>query len=158
MYAPRFSVESQYRGAEKTRHVNMGEAAKYMVVLTCDAASVVLDFVSIHTDFVTADNSLEAVVLAEALGNIRAELHTNTSFAGTASLLFLGIRPQHLHHETSLARLSLVVSVQLANIIEGDLVVGEETAVEDKILVTDQSGQRQSGETLGEELECSAWC
>lgn len=156
MYAPRFSVESQYRGAEKTGHVSMGTEKKLYDVLTRDAASIVLDFVSIHTDFVTADNSLEAVVLTEALGDIRSKLHANTSLAGTASLLFLGIRPQHLHHETSLAGLSLVMSVQLADIIKGDLVVGEETAVEDEVLVADQGGQRQGGETLGEELECSA--
>lgn len=126
------------------------------VVLTRDAASIVLDLVPIHTDFVTADNSLEAVVLAEALGDVGAELHTNTSLAGTASLLFLGICPQHLHHETSLAGLSLVVSVQLANIIKSYLVVGEETAVENEVLVANQGGQRQSGETLREKLECSA--
>lgn len=127
-----------------------------MVLLTSNAAAVVLDFVSVHSDFVTANNSLETVVLAEALGDIGSKLHTDTSLAGTASLLFLGIRPQHLHHETSLAGLSLVVSVQFADIIQGDLVVREETAVEDEVLVANQGSQRQGGETLREEFECSA--
>ena len=158
MYAPRFSVESQYLGAEKTSPVSKMNQRHYLMALTCDTASVVLNFVSIHANLVTADNGFETVVLAETLGDVGTELHTNTSLAGTASLLFLRICPQHFHHETSLSRLSLVVSVQFANVIECDLVVGEETAVEDKVFVTNEGSQRQSGETLREELECSALC
>ena len=44
------------------------------VTLTSDAPSIVLHLVSLHADLVTSDNSLQTVLLAELLGDIRAEL------------------------------------------------------------------------------------
>lgn len=148
-------MESQYLGAEKTGLVSIWDRQFRFTTaaLTCDALSVVLDFVTIHTHLVRADDGLETVLLAEALGNIRTELHANTTLAGPTALLVLRIRPEHLHHETSLSRLSLVVAVELADIVKGDVVVGEETAVQDEVLLANEGGERKGREGLGEELE-----
>ncbi|CRK35665.1 hypothetical protein BN1708_001297 [Verticillium longisporum] len=121
-------------------------------------ASIVLHLVTIHADFVTADDSLETVVLAELLGDVRAELHADTALAGTTTRLLLGIGPEHLHHETRLARLALLVPVESTDVIEGDLVVGEQTAVQNEILGADEGRQGQGREAFGEELEYPRFC
>lgn len=125
------------------------------VAHTCDALSVVLNLVAIHAHLVRADNGFEAVLLAEALGDVGAKLHTDTTLAGATALLVLGIRPEHLHHETSLSGLSLVMAVELADIGEGDAIVGEETAVQDEILLANERSEGKSREGLGEQLKCS---
>lgn len=90
---------------------------------TSDAPTIVLNFITIHAHFVTSNNSFKAVLLAESLGNVRAELHAHTSLAWSATLLFLGVSPKHLHHQPCLPRLSLGVTVQLSDVIQGDIVV-----------------------------------
>lgn len=109
---------------------------------TCDTAPVVLHLIPVHANLVTANDGLQAVLLTESFGNVWTELHTDTTLARPATLLFLRVGPEHLHHETSLARLALIVPVELANVVEGDFVVGEETTVEDEVLLADQSCQR----------------
>lgn len=94
-----------------------------------------LHFVTIHADLVTTNDSLQTVLLAKALGDVGAELHANTALAGPATLFLLRVGPEHLHHETSLAGLALVVPVELSDIVESDLVVGEETTVEYEVLL-----------------------
>lgn len=134
-------MESQYLGAEKTDVVvsehsfSQGQVSKR----TCYTFSVVLNLVTIHTDFMTANNGFEAVLLAETLGNIRAELHTNTALAGAAAGLLLGVGPQHLHHQAGLTWLPLVVSVEFTNVLQSNIVVREETTVKDEVLVADES-------------------
>lgn len=76
-----------------------------------------LDFVAVHPDLVTTDDGLQAVLLTEALGDIRTELKSNTTLAGTAALLFLRVGPEHLHHQACLTGLALVVSVELADVV-----------------------------------------
>ncbi len=76
-------------------------------------------------------------------------------YAAAAAILLLRVRPQHLHHEACLAGLALVVSVQLANVIERDVVVGEQAAVQYQVLFADECSQGQSREALREELEHS---
>ena len=88
-----------------------------------DTPAVVLDFITIHTDLVRPDDSLKAVVLAEALGDIRAELQTNTALAGSTTRLWLRVGPEHLHHQALLAGLALVVTVEFADIVQRDLVI-----------------------------------
>lgn len=39
-----------------------------------DATSIMLDLVPVHSDFVTADDGFQAVILAEAFGDVRTEL------------------------------------------------------------------------------------
>lgn len=90
-----------------------------------DALSVVLLLVTVHADLVTADDGLQAVLVAETLGNVGTELHADTALAGTAAGERLRIGPEHLHHETSLARLLLFVAVELADVVERDVVVRE---------------------------------
>ena len=118
-----------------------------------DTASVMLDLVTFHAYLVRPDNGLETVVLAEALCNIRSELQADATLAGTSAWAGLRIGPEHLHHETRLSRLALLESVQFSHIIQSNLVVGEETAVEHKVLLADKGCQREGGEGLGEELE-----
>ncbi len=112
-----------------------------LVQRTGNASAVMLDLIAIHADFVASNDGLEAVVLAEAFGDIRAKLHADTALAGPAALLFLRIGPEHLHHQTRLAGLLLVVSVELANIIKGHLVVGEQATVKNQVLAADKRGQ-----------------
>lgn len=102
-----------------------------------------LHLVSVHADFVTANDRLETVVLAELLRNVGSELHANATLARATARLVLRIRPQHLHHETGLARLALGVPVELADIVQSYLVVREQTTVQDKVLGSDQGGKGQ---------------
>lgn len=114
-----------------------------------------LDFITVHANFMTSNNSLKAVLLAELLGDVGTELHPHTSLTWATTGFFLRIGPQHLHHQTSLTRLSLVVSVQFADVVQSHAVIREQAAVEDKILFANECSQRQGGERLGEELEGS---
>lgn len=111
MYAPLFSVWSQYLGAEKTGNL-LAKAYKQMNLrLTSDALSAVLLLVAIHADFVAANDGVEPVVVAESLGDIGAELHAHSALARASARHGLGVCPKHLHHQTGLAGLPLGVSV-----------------------------------------------
>jgi hypothetical protein len=66
---------------------------------------------------VTADDGLQAVLLAEALGDIRAELHAYAALAWASAGFRLGICPQHLHHQAGLPGLPLLVPVQFPDIV-----------------------------------------
>lgn len=123
--------------------------------LTSDTLSVMLDFISIHAHLVTSDDSIQAVLLAKLGGDIWSELHSDTSLARSATWFVLRVSPKHLHHETSLTRLSLVMPVQLANVIQGDAVVGEQSTVENQVLLANQCRQGQCRKALGEQLERS---
>lgn len=130
-----------------------------IAVLGCredsDTASVMLNLVTVHADLVRTDDGLETVVLTEPFGDIRTELESNTSLAGPTARRRLRVGPQHLHHQTLLPGLPLVVSVQFSDVIQSRLVVGEETAVQDQVLAANQGSQRQSREGLREDLEHS---
>lgn len=117
-----------------------------------DALSVVLLLVTVHANLVTADDGLQTVLVAETLGNVGTELHANTALARAATRERLGICPEHFHHETSLTGLLLLVTVELADVVERDVVVREETAVEDKELLANQRGEREGRETFRKEL------
>lgn len=101
---------------------------------TCDALPVVFFLVAVHAHLVTADDRIEAVALTEALRDVGPKLHSHATLAGPSARLGLGIGPQHLHHETRLSRLALLVSIQLPDIVQGDVVVREQATMEDKIL------------------------
>lgn len=118
-----------------------------------DTASIMLDLVTFHAYLMRPDDGLEAVVLAESLCNIRSELQADATLARTSAWAGLWVGPQHLHHETGLSWLALLESVQFPYIIQSNLVVGEETAMEYKVLLADKGSQREGGEGLGEELE-----
>ena len=118
-----------------------------------DATTVMLNFIALHADLMRANDGLQPVSLAEALGHVRAELQTHTSLAGSTTGLGLRIRPEHLHHQTLAARLSLAMSVEFPDIVERGLVVREESAVQHEILVADQGGQRQGREGFGKHFE-----
>jgi hypothetical protein len=83
----------------------------------------VLLLITIHANFVAANDSIQAILVAESLRHIRAELHADASLAGTSARGSLGICPQHLHHQTRLARLPLGVPIQLANVIKSYIVI-----------------------------------
>jgi len=150
---------SQYLGAEKTKKTVSFRSSILTVAgvkLTSNALSVVLFFVTVHPDLVTPDDSLQTVLLAEPLGYIGAELHADTALAGTTARLGLRIGPKHLHHEASLAGLPLLVPVKLANVVQRDVVIREETTVQNEVLLANQSSQRQSREAFREQLEGAA--
>lgn len=111
-----------------------------------NTTTIVLDFVALHAHLVRTNDSLQTIVLTEALGDIGTELKTNTALTGSTAWHSLRVGPEHLHHQTLLTRLSLVVTVKFADIVEGDLVIGEQTTVKNQVLITNQSGQGQSGE------------
>jgi len=93
--------------------------------------------ISCHPDLVTANDRFQTVLLTESLGNVRSELHADTALAGTAAGLRLGICPEHFHHEAGLARLALLVSVELPDVVQGNIVIRKQTAMEHKVLLTD---------------------
>ena len=105
-----------------------------------DAATVVLLFVTLHPDLVTSDDGFETILLAEALGDIGSELQTDATLAGSSAGCGLRVGPEHLHHETTLTWLALVMAVELPDVVESDVVVREEAAVKHKVLVADESG------------------
>lgn len=112
-----------------------------------------LDFITFHAHLVAPDNRLETIVLAEPLRDIRTELHSYATLAGTTTWRGLWVRPEHLHHQARLPGLLLAMSVQFSDVVELDAVVGEEAAVKDEVLFANQRGKRESGERLGERLE-----
>lgn len=121
--------------------------------LTSDALSVMLFLVPVHADFMAANDGFQAVPLAETFGDIRAELHADATLARAAAWFGLRVCPQHLHHQAGLARLPLLVPVQLADVFQSHVVVGEQASVEDKVLLADQSCQGKCREAFREELE-----
>lgn len=156
MYAPLFSVESQYLGAENTNTARQKpEEHNHQPAtgLTRYAPPVVLHLVPVHAHLVAPNHRLQPVPLAEPLGDVGPELHADSALAGAPAGLVLRVGPQHLHHQPGLARLPLVVPVQLPDVVQRDGVVREETAVEDEVLGSDEGGEGQSRETLREELE-----
>lgn len=112
-----------------------------------------LNLITVHADLVASDNSFETVLFTEFLGDVGSELHTNTSLARSSSRLILGVSPQHLHHQARLAGLSLVVSVQFADVVQSNAVIGEESTVKNQILLANKGSQCQGRETFGEKLE-----
>jgi hypothetical protein len=76
-----------------------------------------LHLITIHANFVTPNDGLQSVLLAEPLRDVGAELKTDSSLTGSATRLVLRIGPQHLHHETRLAGLSLVMPIELADVV-----------------------------------------
>lgn len=112
-----------------------------------------LHLVPVHAHLVAPDDRLQPIPLAEPLGDVGSELEADAALAGAPAGLVLRVGPQHLHHQPGLARLPLVVPVQLPDVVQGDGVVREQTAVEDEVLGPDEGGQGQSREALREELE-----
>ena len=121
--------------------------------LTSDAPAIMFNLIALHANLMTPNNSLETIAFAKALRNIGAKLQANTAFTRSTTLLSLRIRPEHFHHEATLTRLTLFVAIELAHIVQGDIVVAEQTAMEYKVLATNQGGEGESGEGLGKEPE-----
>ncbi len=88
-----------------------------------------LYLVTLHPNLVTPYNGLQPVVFAESLGDIRSELHADAPFARSSPRCGLRIGPEHFHHQSLLSGLPLDVPVQLADIVERGLVVGEQATV-----------------------------
>lgn len=61
--------------------------------ITCDAFSIVLFLVALHSYFVTSDDGLQSIVVTESLGDIWTELHTDTSLTGSSSWCSLRVSP-----------------------------------------------------------------
>ena len=124
-----FVVELEFRADVNVSTLVFGRVAILGSGEDGDTAAVVLDLVTIHAHLVRADDCFQTVVLAEALGDVWSELEADSTFAGATAGHCLRVGPEHLHHQAGLAGLPLVVAVELADIVQGNLVVGEETAV-----------------------------
>ena len=132
----------------KSRHACPGFSE-----LTSNAPPIVLHLVPVHAHLVAPDDRLEPVLFAELLRNVRAKLKANTPLARAPARVVLRVGPQHLHHEPGLARLPLVVPIKLPDIVQRDVVIGEEATVEYEVLAPYQGGKGQRREALREELE-----
>src|SRR5690349_19618845 len=99
----------------------------------------------------TSDNGGKVIVITESLCYIRSKLHANTSLRWATTRFSLWVGPKHFHHQTFLSRLTLVMSVQLPDVVQGDLVIREQPSVQNKILVSNQSSQRQRRERLAKQ-------
>lgn len=97
--------------------------------LACNAFSIMLFFITLHSDFMTSNDGIESIPLTEALCDIGSKLHTHASLAWASPRLALWIRPQHFHHETRMTGLALVVSVEFTNVIQRDFVIREKTTM-----------------------------
>jgi hypothetical protein len=71
------------------------------------------------------NDGFQPVLVAKLLGHIWTKLHTDAAFAWAATGFWLWICPQHLHHETRLAGLALLMSVEFPNIVQCHIVVRE---------------------------------
>lgn len=100
-----------------------------------------------------ADDGVEPVLFTEALGDIWTELKTDSALARASARLDLRISPEHLHHQSTLAGLTLLVPVELPDVVECNGIVGEQTTMENEVLVADEGSKRQSRERLGEDFE-----
>lgn len=109
--------------------------------------------VTVHSDLVTSDNRFQSVLLAESLGHVGSELQPHSTLARSSSWCRLRICPEHLHHQSTLSGLFLVVPVELSDVIQCDVVVREQASMKNEVLVADQRGQRQRAERFREELE-----
>ncbi len=74
MYAPLFSVLSQYLGAEKTTIESVLESPMRWEKLTSDASTVVLHLVALHPHLMTSDDGLESICFTKSLRHIWPKL------------------------------------------------------------------------------------
>jgi len=129
IYAPLFSVLSQYLGAEKTTTGSVLESHMLWKKLTGDASTVVLDLVTFHPHLMASDDGVESIGFTKPLRHIWPKLQTHPTLARPSSGRRLWICPEHLHHQTGLARLPLSMPVQLPYVVERGLVVREKATM-----------------------------
>jgi hypothetical protein len=92
----------------------------------------VLDRIPVLPDLVTTNDSRHLIRLAPPLGHIRSEPNPDPTFTRPSPRCVLRIRPQELAHESLLPGL-FPVPVDLFHVIQRDAVLGEQTAVDDKV-------------------------
>lgn len=107
--------------------------------------------------FMRSDNNVEAVEIQKALGDVRAKGDADAALGRAPAVLVLRVAPEHFGHE---ARIRLALAVDLVDVGNGDAVLGEEAAVDDKGLAAvvgggavEDVGEREALEGLGEEGE-----
>src|SRR5436190_17432259 len=120
---------------------------------TRNAAPIMLDLVAIHSDFVASYHCFQTILLAETFCHVRAELQSHTSFAGTTSWCGLWIGPEHFHHQSLLAGLSLSMPIQLPDVVQCYLIIRKQATVEREELIANQGSERKGGEGLRKDLE-----
>lgn len=106
-----------------------------------DAATIMLDLITFHTNFMASNDSFESVGFAESFGDIGTKLKTNSALTRSTSRHCLRIRPEHFHHETRLTGLALLESVQFSNIIKTDCVIREQSTMQNKVFLANESGK-----------------
>ncbi len=135
------------------RQVTAVTNTKREIKLTGDATSIMLDIIALHSNLMTSNDSLESIPLTEPLGDVGAKLESDTSLTRTSSGGRFGIGPEHLHHEALLTGLTLGMSIELPDVIERDVIVREQAAVQGEILLADQCRQGKGREGFRKQLE-----
>lgn len=109
-----------------------------------------LDIIPLHPNLVTPNHRLEAILLTEPLRNIRSKLQAYTSLTRPPPGRRLRIRPEHLHHEPLLTRLTLRMTIETSDVIQRDIIIRKQPPVQRQEFLPDQRRQRQRRETLRE--------
>lgn len=134
-----------------------------------DALSVVSNLIAHVLHLMRPNDIVQFVPLQEVLGDVGAfkssrfekssttefiakltELTSNTTLRRRSSVLRLWVRPKQLAHDAILGRLS--VSLNSSQIVDGDLVGREESAVHDQNAVVEKMAKRKEVVDLREHI------
>jgi hypothetical protein len=91
-----------------------------------------LNSIPILPDLVTSNDGRHRIGLAPPLGHIRSKPDPDSTFTRSSTGSILRIRPEQFTHQTLLTRL-FPISIDLFHVIQRHAVLGEETAVNDKV-------------------------
>ena len=97
--------------------------------------SIVGNFVTVLFHLMRAENHIQTVGGQEIFGDILAESDADTTLTRSAARAFLRIGPQHLAEQAVI--LGLALAVGFADVVEGDAILGEQTAMHNEDLVVD---------------------
>mmetsp|Transcript_7018 Transcript_7018/g.14065 ORF Transcript_7018/g.14065 Transcript_7018/m.14065 type:complete len:290 (+) Transcript_7018:477-1346(+) len=112
--------------------------------------SIMLHEKALLADFVGANNEVEVVILKKALRDIRSKGETHATLGWSTTVERLWVTPENIRGNTSFR--GFTTTRDLANLIELDTVVLEETAMHNENLLLNAVSIRQGSEALGEEL------
>ena len=100
------------------------------------------NFVSSHSDFVASNHGIKTIGIAKGFRDVRTELQPHATFTGTATRVGLWVCPEHFVYEAFAGRLTSGMSVNLTDVVQGDAIFGEESAVQDEVFVPYQCCER----------------
>eukprot|EP01136_Pigoraptor_vietnamica_P006125 Opistho-1_new@38660 len=142
----RHAIEGREVGLHVGRHRDECALIAHLVAIVRrrehrQAPAVVHLLVALVLHLVAPHNVVETVEFAETLRDVGAKVNADAALAGRPARLRLRIRPQQLAHEAGLG--GFPEAVDLANVIKGDVVGAEQSAVHHQHTLVDAMGQRQ---------------